>query len=154
MFGSFGSSYSSVSSGCSQPINISTGTKSDYSCAYPSWPTGPSLARSPDETRATSFLSDDDLFPCDSFEDDAHSVSSSLGSNSADSPFVPEEEMMQMRRQQQMAMQREALQYIVLEKERRRKAAKKARAGGSGSSAKKSPKSKLQSMTPITEACE
>jgi hypothetical protein len=33
------------------------------SCAYPSWPRRSSLSGSDDEERATSFISDDDLFP-------------------------------------------------------------------------------------------
>jgi hypothetical protein len=152
------------SSGRTAPMDISPSKLSTRSqsatCAFPSWPRRSSLSESSHEERPTSYLSDEDLFPSDPFEDDAHSVSSA-GSNSP-SPFqsppqqISEAELLRMRRERD-AHQREVVRFLVGEKERRRQAAKKSRRSGSTStssgsgSAKKSPKSKLNAMTPIAE---
>jgi len=157
MYGSYGS-YSSMSA--SSPIDISPrGSHSDYSytsCAFPSWPRRTSLSGHDDQQRATSYLSDDELFPTD-LDDDVRSIasSSSLASPVSQSPHMTEEELMEMERQR-LERQREYVKYLVGEKERRRQAAKKQRKGSNGasSSSKKSPKSKLSTMTPIVETRE
>jgi len=103
------------------------------------------------EERATSYLSDDDLYPIDSnSSDDAHSISSGSSTASA-SPFVTEEELLEAQRQK-MALQREAIKYVLNEKERRRQQAKRSRRSSGGSSKKSS--SKHDPMAPITEAGE
>ncbi|KAK3683810.1 hypothetical protein B0T22DRAFT_261809 [Podospora appendiculata] len=160
------SSYSSMSS----PMDIAPSPFSsrgpDASCAFPSWPRRSSFAESDAaEERATSYLSDEDLFPQDVFEDDARSVSSSNGSVSPlQSPQVPvmtDAEILELQRER-AAYQKEVVRYLVSEKERRRQQAKRSRRSSSGSasgatsttssSSKKSPKSKLSAMTPIAEA--
>ncbi|KAI3323919.1 hypothetical protein HD806DRAFT_78033 [Xylariaceae sp. AK1471] len=157
MYSPYGS-YSSMSSH-TQPLDI---TPSSYlsrdagyhaSCAFPSWPQRSSLMDSAREERATSYLSDDDLFPVDPLTDDAHSISSGSSTASA-SPFVTEEELMELQRQK-MAMQRKAIEYILSEKERRRQQHKRQRRSSGGSSSKKnSEKAKHDQMAPITEAGE
>lgn len=155
MYGSYGS-YSSMGAS-SAPMDIGKGSylstpSYDSSCAFPSWPRRSSLSESSCEYRATSFLSDDDLFPQDVFEDDAQSIasSSSTASPQPGSPqIMTEADLLEMQRER-MAAQREVMRLIMSEKERRRQQAK--RRGSSGS--KKSPKSKLSSMTPITETGE
>ncbi|KAI0202660.1 hypothetical protein F4808DRAFT_68839 [Astrocystis sublimbata] len=155
MYSPYGS-YSSMSSS-TQPLDIASSSTylsrdAGYhaSCAFPSWPQGSSLMGQGE--RATSYLSDDDLFPSDPVGDDAHSISSASSTASA-SPFVNEEDLFE-RQRQQMAMQREAIKYLVNEKERRRREQQKRRKNGSGSSKKSSsPKSKDQ-MAPITESGE
>jgi hypothetical protein len=136
-------------------MDISTGSirAPNAVCAFPSWPRRQSLSESDYEPRATSFLSDEDLFPADPFEDDARSVSSagSVASPVSRSPQVTEAELLEMERERH-AMQREFVRFLVGEKERRRQASKKQRRGSSGS--KKSPKTKLSNMTPIAEATE
>lgn len=156
MHGSYGS-YSSMSS-VTQPMDITSGSylshHSQYhaSCAFPSWPQRSSLGEATHDDRATSYLSDDDLFPCD-VEDDAHSVSSA-GSTGPTSPFLSDEEVLEMQRQQ-MALQREAaLKYVLSEKERRRQQSKRQRRSSSSSSSKKNSKSKSSSLGPITESGE
>jgi hypothetical protein len=106
------------------------------------------------EERATSYLSDDDLFPVDSLSDDVHSISSGSSTASA-SPFVTEEELLEIQRQK-MAMQRKAIEYVLNEKERRRQQHRRQRKSSSGSSSKKSSseKAKQDQMAPITEAGE
>ncbi|KAI1398068.1 hypothetical protein F4819DRAFT_54648 [Hypoxylon fuscum] len=153
MYSPYGS-YSSMSS-ASQPMEIPTTSylshNSAYSssCAFPSWPQRSSLHEPSHEERASSYLSDDDLFPCD-VEDDAHSVSSA-GSTTPTSP-THEVDLLQMQREQQ-AMQREAIKFLVSEKERRRQQQKKLRRSSSSSS-KKSPKSKQSHLDAIVETGE
>lgn len=157
MFGSYGS-YSSMCA-ASQPIDIASGNLAaqERTCAFPSWPRRSSLSDSDNEERPTSFLSDDDLFLCDPFEDDARSISSSGTSTppTVESPQllppVSDAELME-RERSRGAMQKEFVRQLICEKERRKQAAKSKRR--SSSSAKKSPKSKLSAMTPITEAGE
>lgn len=166
MYGSFGS-YSSMSSVTfTAPMDITSSNMlaHDRSCAFPSWPHRDSLSSS-DSERPTAYLSDDDLFPSDPFEDDVHSISSS-GSGSAAVSISPaaEDELLRMERERQALQREAALRYIINEKERRRQAMlskrQRVRQGPSAanvaSSSKKSPKSnsKLASMTPITEAVE
>ncbi|KAI1769696.1 hypothetical protein GGR53DRAFT_11810 [Hypoxylon sp. FL1150] len=165
MYSPYGS-YSSMSSAAS-PMEIPTssylssppmGSSYSYSasCAFPSWPQRSSLHESSNQERATSYLSDDDLFPCDSYEDDSHSVSSS-GSATPTSPHAHmvanEVNMLQMQRDQ-MAMQREAIKFLLSEKERRRQQFKKQRRSSGSSSKKGSPKSKSTHLDAITEAGE
>ncbi|TRX89261.1 hypothetical protein FHL15_009834 [Xylaria flabelliformis] len=158
MYSPYGS-YSSMSSH-TQPLDITPNNSflsrdAGYhaSCAFPSWPQRSSLMDSAREERATSYLSDDDLFPSDPVGDDAHSISSGTSTASA-SPFVTEEELLEIQRQK-MVMQREAIKQLLSEKERRRQQYKRTRKGGSGSSKKSSsPKSKQDQMAPITEAGE
>lgn len=122
-------------------------------CAFPSWPRRDSLNNdsnnsSPADIRATSYLSDDDLM--DPFEDDL-SVASSGSSPSICSPIehcpMTDDQILKLQREREQ-MQREVALFLMGEKERRRqeKQQKKRRA-----SHKKSPKSKLASMTPIAE---
>ncbi|KAJ1338471.1 hypothetical protein MN608_01331 [Microdochium nivale] len=124
MFGSYGS-YSSMSSNA-QPLDIAPtsylarSNSFQPSCAFPSWP----------QERASSYLSDDDLFSCESVTEDPSSTtefSPSTSPQQVTSPFVTEEQMHLLRRQQQAAMQQEALQFIVAEKERRKQARKVAK---------------------------
>ncbi|KAI0025255.1 hypothetical protein F4780DRAFT_422170 [Xylariomycetidae sp. FL0641] len=147
MYSPYGS-YSSLSTPTA-PLDIAQGSylaasnhtsSASYNCAYPSWP------RSGE--RATSYVSDDDLFLCD--EEDARSVASSSSSYSAapTSPFAVanEEEILEMQAQK-MARQREAMRFLVAEKERRRQQSQRKRRSSSGSSSsspssKKSPKSR------------
>lgn len=156
MYNSFGS-YSSLSS-MSAPINITPSNfgARDATCAFPSWPRRSSLSESEHEERATSFLSDDDLFLCDPFDDNSSISSSSTASSPnaiASPPRLSEEELLEME-QQRMAMQREYVRQVMLEKERRRQASKKSRRPSSGASSKKSSKVKLSSMAPICEIGE
>ncbi|KAI1471320.1 uncharacterized protein F4812DRAFT_173938 [Daldinia caldariorum] len=144
MYSPYGS-YSSMSE-AAQPMEIPTTSylarNSVYSasCAFPSWPRRSSLTDSAHEERATSYLSDDDLFPCDMTEDDAHSVSSA-GSTTPTSPVVANEvDLLRMQREQ-MAMQREAIKFLLSEKERRKQQLKRQRRSSGGSSKKSSPKS-------------
>ncbi|KAI1846563.1 hypothetical protein JX265_010682 [Neoarthrinium moseri] len=147
MYSSFGS-YSSMSS-VTQPLDI---TPSSYlssssayhaNCAFPSWP---------QQERATSYLSDDDLLD---LEEDNHSHNySSASSNASGSPFVTEQELLELQREQQAALQREALRFVMQEKERRKQAAAKRSRRGSNGSSKKSPKSRSSMMTSISEAIE
>ncbi|TDZ23151.1 hypothetical protein Cob_v003806 [Colletotrichum orbiculare MAFF 240422] len=157
MYGSYGS-YSSMSAvSISAPIDIAPSNMlaHDRSCAFPSWPRRDTLADFDGESRATSYLSDEDLFPQD-FEDDTHSVSSSgsFSSPNSRSPQVTEAELLQMERER-MAMQREALRCVMAEKERRRQQALKQKQQHqqrrSSSGSKKSPKGKHAAMTPIAE---
>ncbi|KAI0451894.1 hypothetical protein F5B21DRAFT_485501 [Xylaria acuta] len=156
MYSPYGS-YSSMSSS-TQPLDIAPNTflsrDAGYhaSCAFPSWPQRSSLMDSAREERATSYLSDDDLFPCDPVGDDAQSISSGTSTASA-SPFVTEEELLEIQRQK-MAMQREAIKHLLNEKERRRQQYKRTRKGSGSSKKSSSPKSKQDQMAPITEAGE
>ncbi|KAI2632108.1 hypothetical protein GGR54DRAFT_18250 [Hypoxylon sp. NC1633] len=148
-------SYSSMSS-ASQPLEIPSSSYLSHnpsyhtSCAFPSWPQRSSLNESTHEERATSYLSDDDLFPCYGSEDDSHSVSSA-GSTTPTSPTANEVDLLQMQREQ-MAMQREAIKFLLNEKERRRQQLKRQRRSSSGS--KKSPNPKPAHLDAIAETGE
>lgn len=140
MYSSYGS-YSSMGS-LTQPLDIApssylSGSSYQANCAFPSWP---------QQERATSYLSDDDLLD---LEDDSRSIASSSASNASGSPYVTEQELLELQREQQAALQREALKFVLQEKERRKQAARRARS----SAAKKSPKSNKVShaMAPISE---
>lgn len=150
MYGSYGSY-----SGMSAPMDIGPNSylcprTQDASCAFPSWPRRSSLSDSDREERPSSYLTDEDLFSCD---DDARSVSS-RGSASPvlQSPHsMTEAELVEMERER-AAYRSEVMRSLFSEKERRRQAAK--RQHKAGSSGKKGPKTKLSSMTPITEMGE
>ncbi|KAM0459221.1 hypothetical protein ACHAO4_002615 [Trichoderma viride] len=154
MFGSY-TSYSSASA-MSAAIDISPSnlrSTRDASCAFPSWPRRESLSEFGREERATSFLSDDDLLLSDPFDDDSHSIASSSASSSPmmmqSPPHMNDFEVLEAQREKLAAVQREAVRQVMLEKERRKLAAKKK--SRAHVSSKKSPKSKLISMTPISE---
>ncbi|KAI1498051.1 hypothetical protein F5X99DRAFT_341490 [Biscogniauxia marginata] len=160
MYSPYGS-YSSMSS-VTQPLDIGSGSylsrNSSYhaNCAFPSWPQRSSLTDH-EEERATSYLSDDDLFPCDPLDDDVHSISSA-GSTAPTSPtMINADELLEMQ-QQKMAMQREALKFLLNERDRRKQQqhmqqqSKRQRRSSGGS--RKGSKSKHPEMTPITEAGE
>ncbi|KAI9158637.1 hypothetical protein HJFPF1_06635 [Paramyrothecium foliicola] len=157
MYGSYGS-YSSMSV-LSAPMDITSSNlrAHDATCAFPSWPRRSSLSDSDRQERATSFLSDDDLFLSDPFEDDAHSVSSTSSASSPglmeSPPHVMADVVMDAQRHQ-AAMQRELMRQVVSEKERRRQQQAMMKKSQRRSSPKKSPKSKLSSMTPIQENAE
>ncbi|KAK0705305.1 hypothetical protein B0H67DRAFT_379037 [Lasiosphaeris hirsuta] len=169
MYGSYGSSSSSYSSSynsytsyssMSSPMDIAPTPFSsrgpDASCAFPSWPRRSSLSESDaSEERATSYLSDEDLFPTDVFEDDARSVSSNGSSSPTQSPTqMTEVDLIEMQRERAL-YQREMMRVLMSEKERRRQQVKKQKrstGGSSSTSAKKNSKSKLSAMTPIAEA--
>ncbi|KAK0626267.1 hypothetical protein B0T14DRAFT_98434 [Immersiella caudata] len=173
MFGSYGSSSSSYSSSynsyssyssMSSPMDIAptpfSSRSPDASCAFPSWPRRTSLSESDSsEERATSYLSDEDLF-FDVFDDDARSVSSNGSASPVVSPptaanIMTDAEIFEMQRER-AAYQRDVMRTLLNEKEQRRRqqqqAAKRQRRGSGGSSSKKGPKSKLSAMTPIAEA--
>lgn len=159
MYGSYGS-YSSMSA-MSAPMDITSSNNirtHDASCAFPSWPRRSSLSDSEhEEPRATSFLSDDDLFLSDAFDDDVRSVSSTSSTSSTSSPAaaavspprISEEELLRMERER-VTMQREYIRQVKQEKERRRQTVLRARR----SSPKKSPKAKPACLTTITETGE
>ncbi|EFX03980.1 hypothetical protein CMQ_908 [Grosmannia clavigera kw1407] len=89
MFGSYGS-YSSMCARAVTPataIDIGT-TRSSSTCAFPSWPRRSSLS-SDDYSSASSYLSDEDLFLSDSFDDDISSSTASSRSNSNASSISP-----------------------------------------------------------------
>lgn len=163
----YGSPYGSYS-GMAAPMDISPNNNysrhQDASCAFPSWPRRSCLSESDEEQRATSYLSDEDLFPSDPFESDDHSdarsVSSANSSSSSNSPqqhqpyqpeALTEADMLEIQRER-AAYQREVMRFLALEKERRRNAMRKTKASRGSSSKKGSPKSKLAAMTPIAEA--
>ncbi|RMJ08613.1 hypothetical protein BHE90_011382 [Fusarium euwallaceae] len=154
MFGSYGS-YSSMCAS-SAPMDItsrSSFTSHDSACAFPSWPRRESLSESDREERPTSYLSDDDLFLPDPFDDDARSVSSagssSPGAIASPPNVISDYELLQAERERQAAMQREFIRVVAMEKERRRAAA--ARKQRRSSSNKKSPKTKLTSIQESAE---
>ncbi|KAI5863522.1 hypothetical protein GGS23DRAFT_596696 [Durotheca rogersii] len=155
MYSPYGS-YSSLNS-VAQPMDIAASSYHTYNssyherCAFPSWPQRSSLTGSSDEERATSYLSDDDLFPCDGLEDDVHSISSA-GSTTPTSPAATEVDLLQLQREQ-AAIQREAIRLILNEKERRRALFKKQQRRSSAGS-KKSPKSKPTQLDAIAETGE
>ncbi|KAF4978479.1 hypothetical protein FDECE_18211 [Fusarium decemcellulare] len=150
MFGSYGS-YSSMCA-TSAPMDITSRNSfsaHDSACAFPSWPRRESLSESDREERPTSYLSDDDLFLPDPFDnDDARSVSSAGSSSASPSNMISDFELLQAERERQAAMQREYIRVVTLEKERRRAAARKQRRS---SSHKKSPKTKLSSIEEASE---
>lgn len=164
MYGSYGS-YSSMCSS-SAPLDIGSSYLSgshDASCAFPSWPRRSSLSDSDEDggSRATSFLSDEDLFP--DMADDSSDARSISSAGSAASPpedlnhpaprGLTETDLLEMERER-AAYQHEVMRFLVTEKERRRQALRRQRRGSAGSS-KKSPKNnKHVSMTPIAEAGE
>ncbi|KAK4038112.1 hypothetical protein C8A01DRAFT_17755 [Parachaetomium inaequale] len=152
----------------SSPMDIAPRSTSrrgpDPECAYPSWPRRSSLGEGDSEERATSYITDDELF-MDVFEDDACSVSSSQGSASpvhspAAPPALTEAEFLQLQREH-LAYQREMRRIMLAEKELRRRQAEQdqqrrrpgpKRRSSSSSSSKKAAKSKLSAMTTIAEA--
>lgn len=165
MYGSYGS-YSSMSA-TTAPMDITASNlrAHDATCAFPSWPRRSSLSDSDSghETRATSFLSDDDLFLSDPFEDDVRSVSSGSSTSGSASPaamtspprHVSDTEVLEMERLR-LEAQRDFVRHVISEKERRRQqlARRQLQQHRQRSpSAKKSPsnKSKLSAMTPIAE---
>ncbi|KAH6850888.1 hypothetical protein B0I37DRAFT_123751 [Chaetomium sp. MPI-CAGE-AT-0009] len=173
MFGSYSSSSSSSSSfdsftsrspySMSSPMDIAPRSSSsrrgpDPECAFPSWPRRSSLGEGESEERATSYITDDELF-MDVFEDDACSVSSSQTSpaHSPAAPVLTEAEFLQLQREQ-LAYQREMRKIALAEKEMRRRQAEqdqqRRRPGlkRRSTSGKKAPKTKLSAMTTITEA--
>lgn len=145
MYGSYGSYSSMSASQMSAPMDIGN-TRSTTTCAFPSWPRSTSLSSDNYYGNASSYLSDEDLFLCDSFDDSASSASSaSSRSNSnassvspphhhqAQQPFelpqqnIPsEEELVELQRERQ-AYQRDLVRAVLLEKERRKQAASAAR---------------------------
>lgn len=176
MYGSYGSSSSSSSSldsytsrspyGMSSPMDIAPRSSSsrrgpDPECAFPSWPRRSSLGEGESEERATSYITDDELF-MDVFEDDACSVSSQGSASPVHSPAAPaftEADFLRLQREQ-LAYQREMRRIVLAEKElRRRQAAeqdqqrrRQSTKRRSGSSSSKKAKSKLSAMTTIAEA--
>ncbi|KAH6896897.1 hypothetical protein B0T10DRAFT_556750 [Thelonectria olida] len=153
MFGSYGS-YSSMCA-ASQPMDITSRSLSahDATCAFPSWPRRDSLSESDREERPSSYLSDDDLFLSDPFDDDTRSVSSagSAGSPGIISPpHISDAELLLEMERERLALQREYVRCVISEKERRRSQAARKRKASSGSS-KKSPKNKPSAMAPISE---
>lgn len=163
----YGSPYGSYS-GMAAPMDIAPSQNysrpQDAGCAFPSWPRRSFLSDHHYEERATSYLSDEDLFPSDPFESDYHSDARSVSSANSSScntpqqhqPYQPEAlteaDVLEMQRER-AAYQREVMRFLALEKERRRTAMRKTKSsrGGSSSSKKGSPKSKLAAMTPIAE---
>ncbi|KAK2071786.1 hypothetical protein P8C59_006182 [Phyllachora maydis] len=166
MYGSYGS-YSAMATPRDIAPRPLSSRAQDASCAFPSWPRRSSLSASDCEERPTSYLSDEDLFLGDATEDDAHSVSSSAGScaSPTQSPQIrpmTDADVEELERER-AAYQREVVRFLLNEKERRRQQAlRRAAAAGAAAaasssahapgSARKSPKSKLSSMTPIAEA--
>ncbi|KAM3451005.1 hypothetical protein MY3296_005648 [Beauveria thailandica] len=175
MYGSYGS-YSSMSIG-SAPMNIYTSvTSRDESCAFPSWPRRSSLSSNKDdvshEPRASSYLSDDDLFLDDepsssgsgSESDDMRSVSSA---GSASPPTLglvlaspvraapSEAEILEMQRQR-LNVRKDLIRMVQQEKERRKQLASKSRRTAAAASKKSSGKITRNNytMAPIKEAEE
>lgn len=154
----------------SVPMSISTGvTSRDESCAFPSWPRRSSLSSSDKdasyEPRASSFLSDDDLFLYDepacsgSESDDSRSVSSAgsaspptlglvLASPTRHAPS--EAEILEMQRQR-LNVRKDLIRMVQQEKERRKHTSKSRRAAATK---KSSSKTHGYTMAPITEAEE
>jgi len=130
----------------------------DASCAFPSWPRRANLDYDVAEERASSYLSDEDLFL--DFEDDSRSVSSSNSSSPVVSPptarLLTEAEIQEQHRER-ANYQREMMRVLMHEKERLRQqkaaAGRRKRSSSSTSTKKSSSKnsSKLNAMTPIAE---
>lgn len=156
MYGSYGSY-----SGMPAPMDISP--RSSYSSrpqdapfAFPSWPRRSSLS-SPnsdfEEQRATSYISDEDLFFADTFESDfdARSVSSS----SSNTPYQQGPDPVELARLRVLE-QAEKMRLVAMAAEkakRQQQAMRKSSSRRNSSSSKKgSLKTKLASMTPIAEA--
>lgn len=152
----------------SAPVYTTSGnlTSRDASCAFPSWPRRSSLSDEDLESpRATSFLSDDDLYLCDhpSSDDDSHSIisssSSSAGSSSPPTTALAlespgraaptEAEILEMQRER-LNMRKELMRMVMQEKERRRSARHQQR-GKASPTKKSSCKSNRSLMTPISE---
>lgn len=152
MWGSYGS-YSSLSSQLSSaPMDIKSSNlhAHDAPCAFPSWPRRSSLDGE-DQGRPTSFLSDDDLFLGDPFDDDVSSTPSSSAASSPSPQLQLTGEQILKMEMERAALQRDYVRQIVGEKERRRQAKKVQQRKSAPSSSKKSPKAKLANMTPIAE---
>lgn len=170
MYGSYGS-YSSMSA-VSAPMDISPGYNSAHvhapggSCAFPSWPRRPSLSEpyrphggggddDYDCGRATSFLSDEDLFPSDPVEDDAHSVfsNSSAASPVSSNGSSPSVDPLELERER-LAYQRQMMRFLLAEKERRRQQMRRSqqqRQADAAAGKKGSPRTKPSAMAPIAE---
>lgn len=152
MYGSY-ESYTSlpsspITSATTSPLDISPSTMRTDTCAFPSWPRRSALSDPATEPRASSYLSDDDLFPCDvsPSEDDATSVSSAGSSFASPVGAVQElsgSQLMEERVRREAA--KEYVRMLVAEKERKR-ASRKGRRGSGGSKKKK--------MAPIVEGGE
>jgi len=175
MYGSYGSYGSIASSQLSAPMDIASSSRQragspDFSCAFPSWPRRSSLSSADgagdEDRRATSYLSDEDLFPLDYADaavdddsSDAHSISSA-----GSAPRAAALDDAALRREQRDAYQREAARLLVAERERERRrlqaqmarrAARRSQQAPPPAAPRKSPKtaaSKLVNMTPIAEA--
>ncbi|KAK5660926.1 hypothetical protein OQA88_12300 [Cercophora sp. LCS_1] len=160
---SYSSSYTSISQGSSyssmsSPMDIAPTPFSsrgpDASCAFPSWPRRSTFSDFDQEERATSYLSDEDLLFSTDVEDDVSSQGSASPVHSplGTAPVANEMELFEMQRER-AAYQREVMRVLLAEKEQKRRqqqaAARKQRRS---SSSKKSPKTKLNAMTPIAEA--
>lgn len=169
MYGSFGS-YSSMSIG-SAPMSISTSvTSRDESCAFPSWPRRSSLSSSDKdasyEPRASSYLSDDDLFLYDeptssgSESDDSRSVSSAGSASpptlglvlASPARHAPSEAEILEAQRQRLNVRRDLIRMVQQEKERRKQSSKSRRAAAAAK--KSTSKARNYSMAPITEAEE
>lgn len=135
----------------------------DAPCAFPSWPRRSSL-NGEDRERPTAFLSDDDLFLGNPFDDDDISSASSSTSSAASSPSpqadgldgLTGEQVLQMEMQRAAAMQHQRdfvnARHAAGEKERRKQVKRAAsKKSTHASSSKKSPKIKPANMTPIAE---
>ncbi|KAG5944784.1 hypothetical protein E4U59_006877 [Claviceps monticola] len=151
MYGSPCASYSSLST-MTPTLDLSFGNiqSHDSSCAFPSWPRRSSLSESEDdEPVATSFLSDEDLWPSDTVEEDNRSLSSTGSSPSpvlnaiASPPRVTDEEFLRMECER-VAKRDEYVRQIRQDKDRRRQASLRAKK----SSQKRSPK--LKQVVPLT----
>ena len=162
MYGSYGS-YSSMSA-TSSPMDIPVNKhlrSCDASCAFPSWPRSDTLSPN-DEPRASSYLSDDDLFLSEPFDDDTHSISSASSSSSS-TPVGPSpppqtndiahEDFLRME-DERFTMQREFIRQIKAEKERRRQAALRARRSLTKKSSPRSNTKPAANLTTISEAGE
>ncbi len=121
MYGSYGSYSSQATLG---PMDISGGGgragghQDDASCAFPSWPRRASLSASDCEQRATSFLSDEDLFGRDALDDDASSAASSSAGSALASPS--DDDLLDLQRDRH-AYQRELVRFLMSEKEQQRR---------------------------------
>lgn len=137
--------------------NSSSSSRStSASCAFPSWPRRSSLdssvpSGSSEEPLATSYISDDDLFPCvfDESEPEYSPISSpnSILSPASPSAFPAEEELAPP-----PVFDLRALQQQYLKELKAQKKEKKGRRSSSGS--KKSRSSSSRQMSPIMEVGE
>lgn len=154
MYGSYGSytlpSSPITSATTSSPLDISPSTLRTDTCAFPSWPRRSALSSPCPEPRASSYLSDDDLFfPSSSPDDDDATSVSSSGSGSSFASPVGAVEVLSGSQLMEEAMRRQAakeyVRGLVLEKERKRAAKKGPRRGSGGS------KKSKRAMAPIVE---